>query len=438
MKIEKLKKFRQTAYQLLGNGKDATMDLMDAVLVTRSVYSFAELSLSPVFRRKWSSLYETMEDCRPLRRGLMKLYGEQIPLDKRVILAGDHTSWPRLDAKTLKDRTYEHGAKVIRGKPITLGHGYSTIGWIPEQEGSWALPLCHERITSYENALTKGAFQLKQVCKHLGVRPISLWDSEYGCASFLKLTQDIAADKVMRLRPNRCVWAAPPPIVNKGKGRRKIHGEKFKFSDPETWPTPVSVQKIDDVKWGKIEIKHWTGFHFRQSANIPMDIILIQRKGTKLSAAQAKPIWLACLLEQMLPLIDFWPLYQKRFNIDHWNRFAKQRLHWTLPQFSTPEQGERWSLLQPLFTWQLWLSREIVQDSPLPWQKPLPQASLTPGRVAQSFGTILAVIGTPAVSPKPRGKSPGWPKGKKRTAKIYYPVVKKRYSPPPKSIKETS
>jgi len=75
MKIEKLKKFRQTAYQLLGNGKDATMDLMDAVLVTRSVYSFVELSLSPVFRRKWSSLYETMEDCRPLRRGLMKLYG---------------------------------------------------------------------------------------------------------------------------------------------------------------------------------------------------------------------------------------------------------------------------------------------------------------------------------------------------------------------------
>ena len=44
MKIEKLKKFRQTAYQLLGNGKDATMDLMDAVLVTRSVYSFVELS----------------------------------------------------------------------------------------------------------------------------------------------------------------------------------------------------------------------------------------------------------------------------------------------------------------------------------------------------------------------------------------------------------
>jgi len=50
------------------------------------------------------------------------------------------------------------------------------------------------------------------------------------------------------------------------------------------------------------------------------------------------------------------------------------------------------------------------------------------GRVAQAFGTILAAIGTPACFPKTRGKSPGWPKEKKRTPKIYCPIVKKRYS----------
>lgn len=167
MNLERLQKFRQGAYQLLGQAQDATMDLMDAVLVSRSVYSFAELSLSPLFRRKWPSLYEAMEDCCPKRRGLMKLYIQEIPLDKRVILAGDHTSWSRLSAETLKDRTFEHGAKVISGKPITLGHGYSTIAWIPEFEGSWALPLRHERITSYDSPLTKAAFQLRQVCHHL-------------------------------------------------------------------------------------------------------------------------------------------------------------------------------------------------------------------------------------------------------------------------------
>lgn len=38
-------------------------------------------------------------------------------------------------------------------------------------------------------------------------------------------------------------------------------------------------------------------------------------------------------------------------------RLAKQRLHWTLPKLSTPEQSDRWSDLMPLITWQLWLAR---------------------------------------------------------------------------------
>lgn len=325
MTLKTLQKFREEAYQLLGTGKDAVMDLMDAVLVTRSVYSFAELSLSPVFRRKWPSLYEGIEDCHPHRQGLMKLYIDEMPKNQRIILAGDHTAYPRMYAQTLKDRTFEHGAKVISGKPITLGHGYSTIAWIPEQSGSWALPLLHERITSYDSPLTLAALQLRQVCPHLPARPLSLWDSEYGCAPFLKLTADIPADKIMRLRPNRCLWAAPPTTPAK-RGRPRKHGDKFQLSDPETWPTPLETLEIDDQKWGKIEIKHWTGLHFRESADIAMDIILVQRKGTKLSADGVKPIWLACLLEEMLPIAEFWPLYQRRFNIDHWNRFALAKI----------------------------------------------------------------------------------------------------------------
>ncbi len=35
--IDKLKQFRQGVYTILGNAKDALFDLMDAVLVTRSV-----------------------------------------------------------------------------------------------------------------------------------------------------------------------------------------------------------------------------------------------------------------------------------------------------------------------------------------------------------------------------------------------------------------
>ena len=89
----------------------------------------------------------------------------------------------------------------------------------------------------------------------------------------------------------------------------------------------------------------------------------------------------------------------------------------------------------PIVTWQLWLARQLVAQRPLPWQKS--QVKLTPGRVAQSFGSILALLGTPACPPKLRGKSPGWTKGRKRRPRIRYPVVKKGFSRPRKTAKKS-
>jgi len=60
MIFDKLKQFRQSAYMVLGKGKDTIFDLMDAVLTSPRVNSFVELSLSPVFRRTWSSLYRSL------------------------------------------------------------------------------------------------------------------------------------------------------------------------------------------------------------------------------------------------------------------------------------------------------------------------------------------------------------------------------------------
>jgi len=38
----------------------------------------------------------------------MQLYIEQMPLDVRPLLAGDHTCWERPEAVTLQERTIEH------------------------------------------------------------------------------------------------------------------------------------------------------------------------------------------------------------------------------------------------------------------------------------------------------------------------------------------
>jgi len=142
------------------------------------------------------------------------------------------------------------------------------------------------------------------------------------------------------------------------------------------------------------------------------------------------PLWLVWVGQTLPDLNHLWQHYLRRFAIDHWYRFLKQRLHWSLPRFATPEQCQTWSDLMPILSWQLWLARPLVAQSPLPWQKHLPVPS--PGRVADSFAALLARIGSPAPNPKPRGNSPAWLPGRVRTRRIRYPTVKKGFNKPKK------
>ena len=431
--VTQLQEFRQAIYNNLCKAQDATFELMDALLLTRTAQSLADLSLSCVFRRQWPSVYEALQDTRPDREQLMKLYIQQIPRSERIVLAGDHTSWSRPFAKTLKERTYEHSPSQLSGRPVTVGYGYSTLAWIPEAQGSWALPLLHERITSWDSPISEAVKQLSRVSSHLPSRALSLWDSEYGCAPFVNQTAKLPVDKLMRLRSNLCLWGAPSAY--QGRGRPKVHGAKFKLNDPTTWRNPAEQVEVDDPDFGQLRLRVWHNLHFRLSPEHAMSILLVERLASDGSTRIAKPMWLAFVGLKMPAVTEIWRLYLRRFAIDHWYRFAKNRLHWTVPQLSTPAQCDRWSDLMPIVTWQLWLARQLVAQRPLPWQKSL--VKLTPGRVAQSFGGILALLGTPARAPKVRGKSPGWIKGKQRRPSIRYPVVKKGFSRPRKTPKKS-
>jgi len=55
MQLARLKEFRQAAYQYLCRAHDATKELTDAILLTRNPYCLGDLSLCPVFRRKWQA-----------------------------------------------------------------------------------------------------------------------------------------------------------------------------------------------------------------------------------------------------------------------------------------------------------------------------------------------------------------------------------------------
>jgi hypothetical protein len=431
MEYERYQKFRQETYQMLGKAKDATFELMDSVMTTRNASCLAEFSLSPLFRRKWSSTYEALQDSRPNRNKLMKRYCKEIPSSEYVLLGIDHTAWGRRGAKTLKDRTYEHQASSHNS--VTVGQGYSTIAWLPEQQGSWALPLRHERITSYEKPISKAVWQLKQVSQHIKQKVLVVLDSEYGNGSWVNQTEDLLVSKLMRIRSNSCLWSKPDSYS--GIGRPKKHDKKFKLNDSTTWWSADEIVEVDDPKLGKLRISRWDELHFRSSSPHNMSLIQVERIKPTQSGKKHRCLWLVWVGERFLELRDIWSQYARRFGVDHWYRFAKQRLHWTLPSFSTAQQSARWSDLMPLMTWQLWLAKDLVAECHLPWQSS--QNNLTPGRVAQSMFSLLVEIDTPAISPKPRGKSPGWKQGEKRSKRKSYPIAKKSHSRA-KKLKKTA
>ena len=419
--FNKLIEFRQAAYQQIGPARDALFELTDAVIQMRHIQSFAELSCAPAFRRKWPSAYEALQDGRPNREGLLHLYLKHYPSCARMILAGDHSAWSRLWAGTLGQRSYQHQPTPIPGRrPITIGHGYSTLAIIPQEHGSWSLPLLHERISN-QKPVEKGAQQLQQVCQSLSVRPLSLWDAEYGCGAFLQMTADVKADKLIRLRTNLCLEGPNQPY--KGRGRRPRHGVPFKFKDASTWWKPDQQFSGEDLEFGPLVVRIWKGLRFARALDCPMVVALLERSQASGSRRKPRLLWFAWVGEE--PPEQWWSLYTQRYPIDHWYRFAKGRLHWTLPRLSTIEQAERWSDLMPFITWELWLAHELVEDTPLPWQKP--QTQLSPGRVCQGMQNILVAIGTPTRVCKSRGKSPGWPKGHPRAHRTRFDLVRSEY-----------
>jgi hypothetical protein len=70
-------------------------------------------------------------------------------------------------------------------------------------------------------------------------------------------------------------------------------------------------------------------------------------------------------------------------------------------------------------------ARARVADLRLPWERRYDTGRLTPIRVHRVVSALLAELGMPAKPPKPCGRSPGRPKGRRSGRAKRYPALKK-------------
>jgi len=95
-------------------------------------------------------------------------------------------------------------------------------------------------------------------------------------------------DPLLRLRPNLCLWGAPPPYS--GKGRPKLHGDKFKLSDSSMVRT-VAICGRPVV--GSSQDSTMVGVFGQQLTRLQLLRIVVS--GKKWNKRSPKPMWLGWL-----------------------------------------------------------------------------------------------------------------------------------------------
>ena len=201
----------------------------------------------------------------------------------------------------------------------------------------------------------------------------------------------------------------------------------FKCSDPTTWPSPDETLELEDASYGRVRLQLWSMLRLRvkdQIVNLTVVRSCIHTEKAKPPAAHwygvyngtAEPTTLARVFEC---LAHRWP-------IEPANRFRKERLHADLPKVRQATASDLWMQLLQVIEWELYLYRGQAGDVRLPWQAPLTTAHLTPGRVIRALSEHLPQVGTPTQKVLPRGKSPGWQKGRPRTKPERYRLTPKR------------
>ena len=121
-------------------------------------------------------------------------------------------------------------------------------------------------------------------------------------------------------------------------------------------------------------------------------------------------------------------MYLVRFGIEHFFRFAKQRLGLLCAKSPTLAACETWVWVVALAYTQLLLARALVKAAPRPWDSAQrePHVPLTAGQVQQAWPIFSLGLGTPAAAPHPCGKAPGRAAGFHPEPRPKHPVVSKQ------------
>jgi len=452
-----LVQFRHRLYQNFTNRADTLMELVDSLCSTGSARSVVEYSLTPCFRRTYTTLYKALAEWTWDDGQLARLLSPFLPHPRQRsfwLLGVDVTPQPRPFAQSLEDRAMVYHPNPVAGNtPVTIGHQYSSVALLPEPQAqrspSWVVPLSTARVASTDDKEAVGAAQIDallldttlpfhaQLCAEVA-------DSKYSKPAYLHAHRQHAnLVTIVRVAGNRTFYRLPQADQQQtGAGHPRWYGARFSLGDPSTWPAADSHALSRHVsrrgKRYRVEIQTWSNCLMRGQRkpevlpmqDYPFTLVRIMFYDQAGQAAFRRPLWLIVVGERRheLNAFEIYHAYARRYDLEHFFRFGKQ--HLSLSDFQTPdtEREEAWWQLVHIAYAQLWLARDLVVALPRPWERNLPTIKarqISPTLVQRDFARSIRQIGTPAQPPKLRGISAGRRQGTRLPPRVRQKVVVK-------------
>lgn len=421
-------RFRREVYQSIEQRADCGMDLIDALTGALTVESPVAQSESPLFRRRFSSVYDFLKLGRIELPQLRRVLDRNQPADAEAIAgyevyALDCTDDPVPEAETLPDRMQ---SKKGRHAATQVVHRYSWLARLVAWRTSWCMPQDVRRVATEQTDSAVGAEQVAALAARNARPKVVVADSLYGNVVFLSIflvVQHLYA--LVRLRRNCNLYEEPPERQPGQRGRPRQHGRKFKLSAP--WRNPDRVE--ESTLLGQcVRLSAWEGVHFYKLPFLVGMVVCVEFLKPDGTPRFQRPLYLFWTGPTAVALLDLARMYLWRFAIEHMFRFLKQHLGLTCANSSDLAHRQRWVWCCALAYCQLLLMRQHVADHRPDWHPRSVQARsrpMTPRQVQRQALAFLLNLGSPARPTQPAGKGIGRPCGYSPPPRKRFPVVKK-------------
>ena len=443
-----LKQYRSGLYSILGQRKDASMDLIDALACNKQASSVTELSEEPEFVRQYASVRDAIHYASHQQKELtqhMQTWGiSQMPQmlideQKYHVYIVDSTPNPHPHANRLKDRTIIHDAsRQLTGKPINIGHQYSAIVGVTE-DSSWVSPIRMERVPSDQKATEFGVQQALQVCAETDEKSIVLFDSAYNNTACRKMMIDSNTKCIMIVRSacNRKYYMPAKPEDYKGRGCRPHYGDVIDLYHPTQGALPDEcIQVKPNGHPGHIELFYWRTTYTKMKGmkgyTDPSALVVLIEYREDGSWKHQKP-WVVRVFDpydQLNSAYGAW-LYSFRYSIERY--FSVQKKNLLFDRFRSPEvEHQQTFCLMGSLAYQEWYLAKMQGDIEIPvkpwmrYPKHNPKGlAVNPSNIQRGFSNVLKWVGTPSVYRPPTTRPPGRKVGETQEKRPIQPVIKK-------------